>query len=324
MNGSVAENLVNNGSFWFPGLANNNAAGVDHVFYFILYTSIVIFIGIIAAIVYFSIKFRRSAENQVSQDSPNHNTFLEITWSVIPLILCLILFWWGFKDYLFLSTAPRSTMDIHVTAKKWLWQFEYPNDGIQTLNEIVVPVNRPVKLTMGSEDVIHSFYLPNFRTKRDVIPNRYTTLWFTAEREGVFQIFCTEYCGDGHSNMLATLTVVSESKFQEWKDEQASGGSDVPLGELGEKLYVSKGCNACHSIDGTNGVGPTWKGHFGTARPLANGESVTMDESYIHESIIKPQSKIVAGYQPVMPAYEGLLKEREIKALIEYIRSLNN
>lgn len=189
------------------------------------------------------------------------------------------------------------------------------------MNEVVVPVNTPIKFLMTADDVLHSMFIPNMRVKKDIIPNHYTRLWFEATRTGTFQMFCTEYCGDGHSNMLATLTVLSHSEYQSWL--QSSGGDeDLPLRELGQKLYTSKACNTCHSLDGSVKTGPSWKGIFSADRALGDGSSVKIDENYIRESIVNPQAKVVKGFAPVMPTYKGLLSDREINGLIEYIKTL--
>lgn len=317
----VVESLMKSGSFWFPEGANSITNSVDGLFYFILIGSIILFVGICSTMAYFLYKYRRTEANPVATSHITHSTTLELLWTIIPLILCVIIFWWGYKDFLSMGTPPGSALEIRVIGKKWLWQFEYPKEGVKTLGELVVPVNRPIRLVMGSEDVLHSFFLPNFRIKRDVLPNRYTRLWFQAERMGNFQIFCTEYCGDGHSAMLATLRVVSEAEYQEWL-HGGSGDSDEPLPELGKKLYTKNACNTCHSIDGSPSVGPTWKGMYGHKVSLDGGASVDVDDAYIKESIENPKAKIVKGFQPVMPTYAGVLREREMLAIIEYMKSL--
>jgi cytochrome c oxidase subunit II len=175
---------------------------------------------------------------------------------------------------------------------------------------------------MTSDDLIHSFYIPNFRMKRDVLPNRYTTLWFQAEKVGTFQLFCTEFCGDGHSMMLGSVRVLSQEDYDAWVANGGSEGGDQPLDQVGAKLYTSRGCNACHTLDGANGIGPTWKGLFGSKRAFVSGGSKVADEDYLRESIVNPAANIVQGYQPVMPAMGDLLSDREVSALIEYIKTL--
>jgi cytochrome c oxidase subunit 2 len=311
------EQLVGHG--WFPAAATDAASGPDSLFYFILIGSIIIFAGILYALIHFLIKYKRKSPNQLASGQLVHQPLLEISWTVIPFILVTIVFFWGYKDFLKMSIPPVDSMEVRVTGKKWLWQIDYPRYGVKTVGELVVPVNQPVKLVMSSEDVIHSFFIPNMRVKRDVIPNRYTRLWFEANRTGTFQVFCTEYCGDGHSQMLATLRVVSQEEFKDWLKAGSSGG-DLPLPELGAKVYTKYACNTCHSLDGATSVGPTWKGLYGSNRPLTSG-SAKADDNYLRESIVNPKAKIVAGYAPVMPAFAGLLSDREIDGVIEFIKA---
>ncbi|NDC82376.1 cytochrome c oxidase subunit II [bacterium] len=304
-----------------PKAASTFAPNIDGLFNFILYGSILLFVGILIVTALFIIKYRkRPGYSPPSGPHITHNTFLELAWTVPPLILTIFIFYWGFTGFLDMAVAPKNSLDISVTGKKWMWQFEYKN-GTKTLGEIVVPVNTPVSLIMSSEDVIHSFYVPNFRIKRDVIPNRYTKQWFEATRTGTFQIFCTEYCGDGHSQMLGVIRVVSADDYEKWLANAGSADDGLPPEKLGEKLYTSKGCVACHSVDGTNKIGPTWKGLFGKTRAYAGGSTVA-DENYIKESIENPTAKVVTGYQPVMPSFKGLLNDKEIAGVIAYIKTL--
>jgi cytochrome c oxidase subunit II len=318
---TMTESLVDKGTLWLPRPATQIAQEIDTLFYVILWGSVLMFVALFIIGLIFIIKYKRSSTNLKASKQIVHNDVIEITWTVIPLILLMIVFWWGYQDYLKLSVAPPNTMDIKVTGKKWFWAFNYPKSGVNTMNEFVVPVNTPVRLIMESEDVIHSFYIPNFRVKKDVIPNRYTTVWFEAKDKGNYQVFCTEYCGDGHSEMLATLKVVSQGDYDNWL--QSSGeDTDTPLPELGKHLYTAKSCNTCHSIDGTTKVGPSWKGIYNLNRALADGTSVTVDDNYIRESVTNPQKKVVKGFAPIMPAYAGLLSDREIDAIVEYIKTL--
>jgi cytochrome c oxidase subunit 2 len=314
------EILTKKGSFWFPEEASTEAYHVDGLFNFILYASLILFVGIAAVLFYFVKKYKRTSENQVAQAQVIHNTALEITWTVIPIIIVMFLFYWGFTGYLKMTVPPPNASEIRVTAKKWMWQFDYPN-GNKAVGELVVPVDTPIRLVMSSEDVIHSFFVPNFRIKRDVIPNRYTRIWFEANRTGQFQIFCTEYCGDGHSDMLGSIRVLSKADYAAWLKE-ANSGADLPLDKLGEKVYTSKGCNTCHSTDGSAKTGPTWKGLYGANRSMADGKAVKADDNYLRESMVDPKAKVVAGFQPVMPTFAGLLNDREITGVIEYIKTL--
>lgn len=321
MQDTAVSSLMKSGSFWFPEAVAKGVASVDTLFYFIVAISTVMFVGIVAVMLYFIVKYRRTEDHQEAYSQVSHNTPIEIIWTVIPLIICYVIFHWGYKDFIRWSAAPNDAQQIHVTAMKWMWKFEYPS-GIKTVADLVVPVNQPVKLIMTSEDVIHSFYVPNFRMKRDMIPNRYTTLWFEAEKVGVYQLFCTEYCGDGHSMMLGSVKVLSQEDYDAWVKNGGSEGGDLPLDQVGAKLYTSRGCNACHTLDGSTGVGPTWKGLFGSKRAFVSGASKVADEDYLRESIVNPVANVVQGFQPVMPSYGDLLSDREVSALVEYIKTL--
>jgi cytochrome c oxidase subunit 2 len=250
-----------------------------------------------------------------------YNTALEIAWFVIPVVLVGILFVWGFKGFLKLSVVPKDAMEIKVTAQKWFWSFAYP-DGATSVNELVVPAGKPIKLLLSSQDVIHSFYVPDFRIKHDVLPNRYSVTWFEAPRPGEHHLFCAEYCGTGHSSMIGKVRVLGEREYANWQDSTATFGEGMKPEDLGAKLYVSKTCTTCHSTDGRAMNGPTFLGIYGHEVTLSDGSKVTVDENYIRESILNPQAKIVMGFQPIMPTFQGLLKDREIDALIAFIKSL--
>jgi cytochrome c oxidase subunit II len=308
---------TNNDSFLFPPQASTFAKDVDALYYFIHYLSIFFWVLIVAAIIYFAWRYKRGHKEGVG---PSHNLPLELTWSIIPLILVIAMFLWGFKSFMYMSRAPGDAEQIQVTGKKWLWNFEYPN-GQQAIGELHVEVDKPYRLIMTSEDVIHSFFIPSFRTKMDVVPGRYTTLWFEATMVGEQQVFCTEYCGDGHSDMLAKIVVHTPEDYAKWVEENQKEDTTTPLPELGEKLYTSKACFTCHSTDGSTKVGPTFQGLFGKTEQTSAG-AVTVDEEYLRESILQPNEKVVQGYQPVMPTYQGQLSDREVSGLIEYIKTL--
>jgi cytochrome c oxidase subunit 2 len=309
------------GSLYMPPANSTIAGEVDALFYFIFYTAIVLFFIVIAFTTYFIFKYRRRGERKTTSGIA-HNTKLEIFWTVIPTILVIIVFIWGFRTYLRMNVAPHDALEIKATGQKWFWTFDYQN-GANSLNDLVVPVGKPVKLLMSSQDVIHSFYVPDFRVKMDVLPNRYTITWFEAVNEGEYDIFCTEYCGKGHSEMLGKVKVVSEEAYSAWLEAAAA---DIPEGvsleEAGAQLYKSKACVTCHSIDGTDGVAPSFSGKYSSMERLVDGSEILVDENYIRESILNPQAKIVMGYQPVMPTYQGVLKDRQIDALIAYMKSL--
>lgn len=309
------------GTIFMPPASSTIASEVDALFYFIFYTAIVFFVLVMSLTAFFIIKYRRKGERKLTSGVA-HNTKLEILWTVIPTILVIIVFFWGFKTYLRMNIAPKDALEIKVTGQKWFWTFDYPN-GANSMNELVVPVGKPVKLLMSSQDVIHSFFVPDFRVKMDVLPNRYTITWFEALNVGEYDIYCAEYCGKGHSEMWGKVKVMSEEQYAGWLKEAAV---DIPEGvsleEAGAMLYKSKACATCHSIDGIPGVAPSFLSKYGSLEKLADGSEVLVDENYIRESILNPQTKVVLGYQPVMPTYQGALTDRQIDALIVYLKSL--
>ena len=306
--------------FMLPPAKSTTAETTDALFHFINVTSLIFLVGITIAIIYFSWRYRRKSDQDVTPVI-SHNSKLEITWSVIPLILVMIVFGWGFSGYMNLATPPDDAYEVRVVAKSWLWEFHYET-GFVSVNELHVPANRPVKLIMSSDDVIHSFYVPDYRVKRDVLPNRYSSLWFEATEPGESVVFCTEYCGSAHSNMLATVFAHSQEDFDTWLATAGSADDDMDLVELGEQLITRNACNTCHSVDGPRLQGPTFQGVWGRERELESGETVIVDENYVRESILEPNAKIAAGYQPVMPSYAGTLNDRQIDAIIEYLKTL--
>ncbi len=310
------------GTILMPPGQSTFAGEVDALFYFIFWVGLIILVGVLTATLYFVFRYRQRGEDDPGLTSgPTHNTRLEILWSVIPTILVFFVFAWGFKTYLKMNIAPRDAMTVKATGQKWFWTFEYA-DGSTAVNELVVPVHHPVEVLLSSRDVIHSFYIPNFRVKMDVLPNRYTKLWFEATEAGTYDLFCAEYCGKGHSEMKAQVRVLGEPEYEKWQASSANLGEGLSLEEFGAELYASKACNACHSVDGSKMIGPSWKGTFGKEVRHTDGTTATSDENYLRESILDPQAHIIAGYAPVMPAFQGLLKDREIDALITYIKSL--
>lgn len=310
---------------WIPEIASSFADKVDGVLWFITVLSLVFFVLITILLIVFSFKYKRRTENDVTPHITGNETF-EVIWTVIPTILLLAIFAYAFVVYEEMRTPPADAVEINVTAKQWLWVFKYP-DGKSTINELNVQHNRPVKMIMRADDVLHSFYVPAFRVKQDVVPGMYTQLWFKPIKIGTYNLFCTEYCGTGHSEMLAKVNVMSPEAYTRWeKGDEEEAGAGVAAAkspeELGASLYTNKGCNACHSVDGAPGVGPSFKGLFGKNEALQDGTSVDVDENYLRESILIPQAKIVKGFAPVMPAFKGLLKDEEVDALITYIKTL--
>ena len=301
------------------------AHDIDKELFFIFYASVVLFLIVVIGMMYLAIKYRFKKGDEVRLTSSlDHNTFLEVLCFVIPLILVTITFVWGIRSYLNMVIVPDDAIEIKVTGQSWFWTFDYPEGG-STLNELVVPVETPIKIVLSSTDVLHSFYIPVMRAKMDVLPNRYNVMWFDANQAGEYEIFCTEYCGTGHSNMNAKVIVMPQKMYEVWLAEAGSADDDLPLEELGAKLYSKKACNTCHTLDGTALVGPSYllsSQMWGQERVFDDGSSAIIDENYVRSSILEPQIQIVAGYQGVMPTYQGLLNDRELDALIAFLKTL--
>lgn len=305
--------------FMLPPARSTFAAETDALFNFINVASLVLLLGITVTMVYFAIRYRRKSEDEVTPVI-KHNAALEVTWSVIPLILVIIVFAWGFRGYMIHTNPPDDAYEVRVEGDSWLWRFYY-DTGHVSVNELHVPANRPVKLIMRSSDVIHSFYVPDFRVKRDVLPNRYSQVWFEAIEPGTSVIYCTEYCGTAHSNMLADLVVHAPEDFEEWLASADAIDEDMNPVELGRQLVQAQGCQACHSLDGSPGVGPSFQGVYGRDRLLTDGNTVTVDDNYIRQTLLEPMTQVADGYAPVMPAYTQL-NDRQIDAIIEYLKTI--
>jgi len=308
-------------TLWMPPGQSTIAGDVDSLFYFLLYASIVLFVIVVGGTGYLIWKYRHPGTEEKTYGKA-HDNRLEFIWTIIPIIMVVIVFFWGIKVFLKMNVVPADAIEIKVTGQKWFWSFDYP-EGASTVNELVVPEDKPIKLLMSSKDVIHSFFVPQFRIKMDVVPNRYSVTWFEATNPGTYDLFCTEFCGKGHSEMIGLVKVVTEREYNEWLESSAGMGEGMSLVDYGAQLYKSRACNTCHSIDGSAMVGPSFKGDFGSPRALTSGETITIDENYVRESILNPQAKIAAGYDPVMPTYQGILKDRQIDALVAYIKSLS-
>lgn len=307
-------------SLLLPAARSTTAANVDSLYYALVWGSIFLFVLIVGTGLYFVMKYRRQPGDEKKLSSPTfHSTALEVFWAVGPLLVCCFIFHYGVKQYMDARVAPQGSLEIRVHGQKWAWEFEYANG--KTSSDLHVPVNKPVKLIMTSKDVIHSFYIPDFRVKQDVVPGRYSILWFQANAVGEDQVFCAEYCGKDHSNMLTKVVVEDEAAFAKWLDFDDTIGK--PLVEVGADRYQKKACVSCHSLDGSPkaGGGPSFKGLYGSTQPITGGPSVVVDDAYIRESILQPQAKIVQGFGPIMPTFQGSLKEREIEGLIEFIKA---
>ena len=306
---------------WVPEVASNLASKVDAVIWFITVISLVFFILISIFLVYFAIRYRKRQENEETPYITGSHV-LETIWTIIPSILLIVIFVYGFVVYKDMRTPPEDSLEVTVIGRQWLWQFKY-NNGKTTLNELYIPEGRPIKLVMTSEDVLHSFFVPAFRVKQDLVGGMYTYLWFTPTKNGTYELFCAEYCGTGHSAMLGKVIVMSPQEYEKWeKGEEEKAVASLPPAELGKQLYTQRGCNACHSIDGSSLVGPTWKGLYGHEVVLQDGTKVTADENYIREAILEPQAKMVKGFGPVMPSFKGVISDDEISDLIAYIKTL--
>ncbi len=317
---STSQLLAATGGSLFRPASSTMAGEVDDLFYFILAVCAFFFAIIVGVMVLFLVKYRERPGVTI-QPSPAHNNWLEVAWTVAPGAVLGVIFFWGFLSYLDMRQPPDGSYEIQVIAKKWNWSFVYPNGHID--NNLHVPVDRPVRLVMSSDDVIHSLYIPSFRLKMDVIPGRYSTTWFEAHASGEYTLFCAEYCGTQHSKMLAQVVVHPAGEFNKWLADAANFLDRVTPVEAGQILYQRRGCVQCHSLDGSAKVGPSFRDTFGSQQALTDGSSVTIDENYLRESILEPQAKVRAGYKPVMPTYQGQLKDEEIAALIAFIKSLS-
>ncbi len=305
----------------FPDRASTFAGQIDFLYIVLILLSAAFAIPVVFLLVYFSVKYRRSAN--VDRSKPFESLKLEIAWIIIPFVLAMAVFVWSAVLYFDMFSPPANTLELTAVGKQWMWKFQHP-DGPREINELHVPVGQPVKLTMISQDVIHSFYVPAFRVKMDVVPGRYTTAWFEATQTGEYDLFCAEYCGAQHAGMIGRVVVMEPREYEEW----LSGGriADAPEAAgveeaTGEQLFQQLGCAGCHVTEGT-GVGPSLEGIFGEPVRLEGGETVIADENYIRESILFPNRRIVEGYEPVMPSYQGQVTEEQILLLIEYIQSL--
>lgn len=304
-----------------PSKGTEIAARVDSLYMFLVVSSFIACAILIGGMVYFAWKYKRRT-NHDKTAYITHSTTLEFLWSFIPLVIFMAMFGWGWYLFHEMRQMPTDALEIHVVGKQWAWEAQYKS-GVKTGNLIMAPIDTDVKLIMTSTDVLHSFFVPSFRIKQDVIPGRYTALWFRATKLGEFHIFCTEYCGTAHSGMIATLKVVSREDYDKWLEEE-SKVSTLPLAQRGEKLFQVKACASCHSVaDASQKVGPSLWRKFGHEEETADGSKVTVDENYLRESILNPNAKLVKGFAPnMMPAFQGQLSEVELSALIEYIKGL--
>jgi cytochrome c oxidase subunit II len=300
----------------WPDAASAVAVDVDHLYIYLSLVSIVMTLLIFAVVFFFAIKYRRRGD-EVPQ--PIHGSLrLEITWSIIPFLVMLTFFWWGAKIYFANAVPPPNSIDVYSVGKQWMWKIQYPG-GQREINELHVPTGQPVKITLASEDVIHSFFIPALRIKHDVVPGHYDTMWFNADKPGRYHLFCAEYCGTEHSGMVGWVTVMTPSDYQNWL---AGGGVAGTMAQQGERLFEQLGCSGCHLTD-RQGRGPMLRGMYGSRVQLAGGQTIMADDAYIRESILNPNAKLVTGYHAnVMPSFQGQISEEGILQLIVYIKSL--
>ncbi|MBI2897026.1 MAG: cytochrome c oxidase subunit II [Deltaproteobacteria bacterium] len=300
----------------FPERASTVAGEVDALYLALCLVSGLFAVLIAVLIVVFAIKYRRRSEADLPRPVSG-SLGLEITWTVIPLVIALAFFAWGSSLYFTLTEVPRDALEVVVVAKRWMWKFQHL-EGRREINELHVPVGRPIRLTMASEDVIHSFFVPAFRIKRDVVPGRTSITWFEATRPGRYRLFCAEYCGARHSGMVGWIVAMAPADWARWLRAEVAGES---LAQRGAKIFVQHGCASCHR-GGPSQRGPALEGLFGRRVRLEGGGTVLADEQYLRESIESPGARIVAGYSLLMPAYRGLVSQEELLDLIAYLRSL--
>jgi len=325
----------------FPEQASTLARDVDLLYGFMVAVSLFFAVLIAVLVIGFAIKYRRKSEDEVGADI-HGSIALELFWTIIPFGIALVMFGWGAKVYLDIARPPDNAMEIFVVGKQWMWKIQHM-EGRREINQLHVPIGKPVKLTITSEDVLHSFYIPAFRVKMDAVPGRYTQLWFEATKPGSYHLFCAEYCGTEHSKMIGQVVAMEPAAYQEWlvastvapvvpgsaaaaapaAGGDAAGDEVAPeaMAKAGENLFVQKGCLACHmSVPGS--LGPDLAGLMGKERKFQDGSTAIADDKYLRDSILNPLAHVLEGYQPVMPTFQGQLSEQELMQLIQYIKSL--
>ena len=302
----------------FPESASTIAASVDWLYFFLVGMSVFFLVVIFLPMTFFLFKFR---QGQPADRSPVRasTTAIEVTWTVLPLLMALGIFGWASVVYFKMTVPPPNTSEINVVAKQWMWKVQH-QEGNREINELHLPVGQAVRLTMASEDVIHSFYIPAFRVKQDVVPGRFTTEWFKPTKVGQYHLFCAEYCGTDHSKMIGRISVMEPNDYQAWLNQGSVGDT---LAQTGARLFRELGCSGCHMGLGTVRA-PRLEGIYGKRVPLQDGQFVKADDMYIRDSILLPASQVAAGYEPVMPTFQGRVTEEELLQLVAFIRSLGN
>ena len=300
--------------FW-PDAASTTATRVDALYIFMVMVSAIMTVLIFATLIVFAVRFRK--RQGVKAEQIEGSQVLEVTWSTIPFAVFLSFFVWGAVLYFQERTPPQDATEVYAVAKQWMWKFEHAG-GQREINELHVPVGRDVKMIMTSQDVIHSFFVPAFRIKQDVLPGRYTTAWFHATKPGTYHLFCAEYCGTEHSGMIGWIVVMDPRDYQAW---MTTGGGNQAMTDTGEKLFSDLGCVMCHRAD-TPGRGPNLAGIYNKPVQLEDGRSVIADENYIRESIMEPNAKVVKGFRPIMPTLQGQISDEQLNELVAYVKSL--
>lgn len=303
----------------FPEQASTVARQVDLLYFFAVAVTAFFSLLIAGFILYFSIRYRRRHAGQVGV-SIHGIIGLEILWSVIPLAITMVLFFWGAQVFFTIFRPPDDARDYYVVGKQWMWKVQHP-EGPSEINELHVPVDTRVRLLLTSEDVIHSFFIPAFRVKMDALPGRYSQLWFEATAPGEYHLFCAEYCGSNHSHMVGRVVVLEEEDYQTWLVDRGAGTTARPVAATGAELFSQLGCNTCHQ-DRDTVVAPSLRGLFGSQVQLADGRTIVADEDYIRTQVLDPGNMVTVGFQPVMPTFRGQVTEEEILQLIGYIQSL--
>ena len=300
----------------FPEQASTIAPRVDNLYFFIVAVTAFFAVLVSVVVIVFAVKYRTN--DPLAVGARIHGSIpLELGWSIIPFIIAIVIFGWAADVFFDISRPPDQTLEVYATGKRWMWKFQHI-DGQNEINELHVPVGRAVKVTFTSEDVLHSMYFPSFRVKADAIPGRYSTVWFIPSKVGEYHLFCAEYCGTRHSGMVGRVVVMEPAAYQSWLSGTLGTTS---LSQRGEQLFNDLACNTCHRSDGS-GRGPSLVAKFGKQERLDSGATVTIDESYVRESILMPQAKLVLGYKPLMPTFQGLVSEENVLALVEYVKSL--
>ena len=299
----------------FPREASTIAPYMDALYFFLIGMTITGLVLVLAIILTFSLRYRRQVHPVATQIEGS--TLLEATWTIIPLGIFLVCFVWGALLYFRIYNPPTNAMNIYIVGKQWMWKAEHPG-GQHEIDALHVPTGVPIQLTMISQDVFHSFSVPDFRIKREVIPGRYSTVWFQATTPGTYHIFCTQYCGTNHSQMIGEVTAMSPEDYKKWTEGSTSGMS---LAQNGERLFASMGCNACHSGNAA-ARGPSHAGVYGSTLQLANGQSAQVNEAYLRDAILNPSQHVTAGYSPIMPTYQGQISEDGLIDIVEYLKTL--